>query len=69
MSRPSGFVPIPFPLVGKLLLAIGGLGVVLVLIAALSGWFALPSIVTWFSIAAIVIGLYLLFVVPKESLD
>jgi uncharacterized membrane protein len=69
VGRPSGFVPIPFHVVSTILLAIGGLGLLIVLISSISRWFELSSIVTIFSIAAIVIGLYLKIFAPRESLD
>ena len=69
MSRPPGFVPIPFHVVSIILLVMGGLGLVIVLISSISGWFELPLLVTLFSIAALVIGLYLKIFVPRESLD
>jgi hypothetical protein len=69
MSRQPGFVPIPFRIVGKILLAVGVFGSGIALISTIGRWFVFPSIVTLFSIAAIVIGLYLLYVVPRESLD
>ena len=68
MSRQSGFVPIPFQLVGKILLAIGLAGSVLVIVSRMGSLYSLPLIVTLFSLAAIILGLYLIFVVPRESL-
>jgi hypothetical protein len=69
MSRQSGFVPIPFHIVGKIMIALGGIGSVIVLISTIGGWFEVPLIVTIFSIVVIIIGLYLIFIVPRESLD
>ena len=68
MSRQSGFVPIPFQLVGKILLAIGLAGSVLFIVSRMGSLYSLPLIVTLFSLAAIILGLYLIFVVPRESL-
>ena len=69
MSRQSGFVPIPFQLVGKILLAIGLAGSVLVIVSKMGSLYSLPPIVTLFSLAAIIVGLYLIFVVPRDSLE
>ena len=69
MSRQSGFIPIPFQLVGKILLAIGLAGSVLVIVSKLGSLYSLPPIVTLFSLAAIIVGLYLIFVVPRETLE
>ncbi|HEY71601.1 MAG TPA: hypothetical protein G4O08_13575 [Anaerolineae bacterium] len=69
MSRQPGFVPIPFHIVGKIMIAMGGIGSVIVLISTIGGWFEVPLIVTIFSIVVILIGLYLIFIVPRESLD
>ena len=69
MSRKSGFVPIPFQLVGKILLAIGLAGSVLVIVSKMGSLYSLPPIVTLFSLAAILVGLYLIFVVPRDSLE
>ena len=69
MSRQSGFVPIPFQLVGKILLAIGLAGSVLVIVSKMGSLYSLPPSVTLFSLAAILVGLYLIFVVPRDSLE
>ena len=69
MSRQTGFVPIPFHFVGKILLAIGVIGSVITLVSNISRWYSLPFIVALFSVAAIIVGLYLIFVVPRESLE
>jgi hypothetical protein len=66
MSPPSGFVPIPFHRAGQLLLAIGTTGLILIGITMLTGWISLPAAVLILSLSAIVIGLYLIFIVPRE---
>lgn len=66
MSHPSGFVPIPFHLAGKVLCAMGIMGLGIALISRISQWFSLPSGIVYISIAFIVVGLYLIFVVPEE---
>ena len=67
MNRPSGFVPIPFHLVVKVLLGIGAVALLFSGLAAAFRWFSLPMAVPLSSVAAIVIGLYLIFVVPRED--
>lgn len=67
MSRSSGFVPIKFRLAGKILLLVGAAGLLLAGLAGISGWFVVPSMVLYMSLAAIPISLYLIFVVPLEN--
>ena len=66
MNRPAGFVPVNYRLAGKLLLILGGMGLLATGIDALTGWFGLPTIVLVVSLLCIPVSLYLLFVVPEE---
>jgi hypothetical protein len=66
MNRPAGFVPTNYRLAGKLLLILGGLGLLATGVDALTGWFELPNVVWIASLVLIPVSLYLLFVVPKE---
>jgi len=66
MNRPAGFVPANYRLTGKLLLILGGLGLLATGLDALTGWFGLPNLVWIVSLVLIPVSLYLLFVVPKE---
>jgi hypothetical protein len=67
MSKPAGFVPIQFHMAGRILLAIGIIGLVLFGVSTLTGWFALPSATLGVSIVVILVSLYLIFVVPREE--
>ena len=67
MNRPAGFVPANYHLAGKLLLILGGIGLLATGVDALTGWFGLPTIVLIVSLVCIPVGLYLLFVVPKDK--
>ena len=67
MNRPAGFVPANYRLAGKLLLMLGGIGLLATGVDALTSWFGLPIIVLIVSLALIPVSLYLLFVVPKEE--
>ena len=67
MNRPAGFVPANYRLAGKLLLILGGIGLLATGVDALTGWFGLPRIVLIISFVVIPVSLYLLFVVPKEE--
>ena len=67
MNRPAGFVPANYRLTGKLLLILGGIGLLATGVDALTGWFGIPMIVFIVSLVAIPVSLYLLFVVPKEE--
>jgi hypothetical protein len=67
MSQPSGFVPVKFHLAGRILLIIGIIGLVLIGVSKLTGWYALPPSFLVFSLATILVSLYLIFVVPREK--
>ena len=67
MNQPAGFVPANFRLTGKLLLILGGIGLLATGVDALTGWFGLPNLVWIVSLVLIPVSLYLLFVVPKEE--
>ena len=67
MNRPAGFVPANYRLAGKLLLILGGMGLLATGVDAVTGWFGLPTIVWIVSLVLIPVSLYLLFVVPKEE--
>jgi hypothetical protein len=67
MSQLPGFVPVKFHMAGRILLVIGIIGLVLIGVSELTGWFVLPPIVLMISIATILVSLYLIFVVPREE--
>ncbi|MFA9403764.1 MAG: hypothetical protein ACERKY_11965 [Anaerolineales bacterium] len=69
MSQPTGFVPPNWQFAGKLLLIVGILSLIFVGASTLTGWLALPLEVLIFGLVTILIGLYLLFVVPEEEID
>ena len=66
MNRPAGFVPVNYRLAGKLLLILGGIGLLATGVDALTGWFELPEAIFIISLLCIPVSLYLL-VVPKEE--
>ena len=66
MSRDSGFVPIRFNLAGKMLLVVGIIGLFVMGVDALTGWFNLPSTILIVSAVMILVSLYLI-VLPKEK--
>jgi hypothetical protein len=67
MNRPAGFVPANYRLAGKLLLILGGIGLLATGVDTLTGWLGLPMIVLIVSLVCIPVSLYLLFVVLKEE--
>lgn len=69
MSRESGFVPIRFHIAGRVLLLLGAVGLTAAATGALTGWFSLPSVILYASLAAVPVGLYLVLVVPREPED
>jgi hypothetical protein len=62
----SGFVPVPFKLLGKVLFPISIVIVVIGGLAYLLGWVAIPQSVFFIGLGLLIVSLYLLFVVPKE---
>ena len=66
MNRPSGFVPIPFRHVGRLLFVLGSMGLILLAASNFADWLSLPEGTFAMSVAGIAIGLYLIFIVPDE---
>jgi len=61
-----GFVPIPFHMTGKILLVVGLVLLLARLVSYLTSWYATPSSLVYFGAVPVVIGLYLVFIVPKE---
>ena len=61
-----GFVPINFYKAGIILLVIGIIFILLKLVAYLTEWFVIPSIILFVGIGMFIVGLYLIFIVPKE---
>ncbi|MFC1972276.1 hypothetical protein ACFLVE_02580 [Chloroflexota bacterium] len=63
---PSGFIPVPFHLLGKILFPVSLAMVTLAGLAYLIDWALIPLPVFFIGLGLLVISLYLLFVVPKE---
>jgi len=66
MKYAPGLVPVNFRLAGKILLGLGIAGTLLKGIDCLIGWTSIPNVIFYVSLALITIGIYLIFVVPKE---
>lgn len=66
MSQRSGFVPIRFHLAGKMLLVMGIIGLLAAVIDLVTGWFGLPAIIPILCVIFTLVGLYLIYVVPRE---
>jgi hypothetical protein len=67
MRKPSGFVPISFNVTGKVLV---GIGVAILFIDILFMIFrriSLAPAILLFSAAIIIVGLYLIFIAPKDE--
>ena len=69
MSRPSGFVPIRFRVAGRILITLGGAVLAAFLISKLTTWFPLASIFGLVGLFLILIGLYLIYIVPPEPVE
>lgn len=67
MSRYSGFVPINFPLAGKLLAAAGVIGLILSAVTRFTNLQSLPSVITYMSLVAIPLGFYVFWAAPKAE--
>ena len=65
-QHPSGFAPIPFKLLGKILFPISIVMVILGGLDYLASWAVIPVAVFFIGLGFLIISLYLLFVVPKE---
>lgn len=64
---PTGFVPINFRAVGKFLLWLGIVSALLGALDYLITWIKLPKDLLVFGLAAILLSLYVIFVVPKNK--
>jgi hypothetical protein len=69
MSRPSGFMPVPFHLAGKILVVIAAIVFAIYLLSIVFQLYTLPMLVLAIDAAVMLIGLYLIFVIPKEETD
>ena len=63
---PSGFSPIPFKTLGKILLPISALLIAVTALDALMRWDAIPGFVLFLGLGFLIVGLYLRFVVPED---
>jgi hypothetical protein len=66
MSDQPGFVPIRFALAGRILITLGVAVVTAFLISKLTAWFPLAWVFGLVGLFLILIGLYLVYIVPKE---
>ncbi len=66
MSQRSGFVPIRFHLAGKILLVLGIIGLLAAGVDLFTGWFSFPTIIPIMCLVFTLVGLYLIFIVPRE---
>ena len=62
---PAGFVPINFQRAGKIILIVGVLCVLAEGVDILTGAFNFPITVLYFGLACLILGAYLIFMVPK----
>jgi len=64
----SGFVPVDFHLVGKIMLGIGIVLILLAIVDLLIEKIVLLDKLFYFGLGFVLVGLYLIFVVPKEEI-
>lgn len=69
MSKPSGFVPIRFALAGRISITLGSAVVGALLISKLTNWFPLASIFGLVGLVLVLIGVYLIYIVPREPVQ
>jgi len=63
----TGFAPINFNLVGKIVLTIGIIIGILSVLAKLTNWFELTDNIIFIGVGFIVVGLYLINMIPKDK--
>jgi ABC-type enterobactin transport system permease subunit len=66
VSQRSGFVPIRFHLAGKILFVLGAIGLLVTGADLITAWFGLPMIIPITCLVFVLVGLYLIYVVPRE---
>lgn len=69
MSRPSGFVPIRFRTAGRILLTLGAATVASFLVSRLTNWFPMAPVIGIAGAVLVLIGLYLIYIVPPEPIE
>jgi len=67
MKYMPGFIPIDFSKSGKILFVLGLACIFLKIVDYLMGWIVISNNVLFFGLALLVIGAYLIFVVPKSK--
>jgi len=67
MSKPSGFVPVPFQKLGRVLIVIGAAGLIMLGISQLLPWLAMPAGTLFWGLALVLIGAYLILFVPRKN--
>ncbi|MFH0952300.1 MAG: hypothetical protein V1838_03860 [Patescibacteria group bacterium] len=65
-QRMPGFVPANYKITGMILLITGLACLIARSVAYFTDWFSLSNYLIYFGTVFILIGLYLIFVVPKE---
>jgi len=66
VSQRSGFVPIRFHLAGKILLVLGIIGLLASGVDLITAWFGLATIFPIMFLVFALVGLYLIYIVPRE---
>ncbi|MGD8603365.1 MAG: hypothetical protein PVF49_02215 [Anaerolineales bacterium] len=69
MNRPSGFVPIRFQTAGRILITLGGAAVMGFLVSRLTAWFSIGWVIGVVGLILVLVGLYLVYIVPPEPVD
>lgn len=69
MNKPSGFVPIRFQTAGRILIALGGAAAAGFLVSRLTEWFSIGWVIGAVGLILVLMGLYLVYVVPAEPVE
>lgn len=67
MNRPPGFADINMRFAGSLLLILGIACLAAVGVASVTGWYAVPSSLIYFALAAVLLGLYLVLSIARRA--
>lgn len=67
MGRPPGFANINMRVAGSLLLILGVACLAAVGVASVTDWYAVPSSLIYFALAAVLLGLYLVLSIARRE--
>ncbi|MDX1438015.1 MAG: hypothetical protein R3335_14475 [Anaerolineales bacterium] len=69
MNRPAGFVPVRFRIMGLIILVAGIIGLAAAVVGLITGWLPISPVLLPAAAVAILVGMYLIFIVPRTGAD